>query len=120
MKAAEAVSYSSFALAFAYFVVFNLFDLSSTILALRLGLSEANFVLIYLASSLGVGITDVILLVKSLFFVGVGSLLIVGILSKSQKMKRTILATIIVFGAVFALVSVNNFLSIYSVILSSG
>jgi len=118
MKATEAVSYSSFALAFAYFVVFNLFDLSSTILALRLGLSEANFVLVYLSSFLGVGIAGVILLVKSIFFVGVGGLLILGVLSKSQKMKKTILAAIILLGAVFALVSLNNFLSIYSVILT--
>jgi hypothetical protein len=116
MKASRAVSHTSFALAFAYFVVFNILDLSSTILALKLGLSEANFVLVYLSSSLGIGITDVIVLVKSVFFVGVGALVILGIATRNQGMKRKILFTIILFGAVFALVLVNNFFTIYSVI----
>jgi hypothetical protein len=116
MKASSAVSYSSFALAFAYFAVFNILDLSSTILALKLGLSEANFVLIYLSSTLGIGIADAIMLVKSVFFVGVGALVILGLATRNQDMKRKILLTIVVFGAIFALVSVNNFLTIYSVI----
>jgi hypothetical protein len=116
MKASEAVSFSWFALSFAYFVLFNLFDLSSTILALRLGLSEGNFILVLLSSELGIGLSTVIVLVKSIFFVGVGSLLILGIMSRNTTMKKAVLATIIFFGIVFAIVSVNNFLSIYSVI----
>ncbi len=64
IKADVAVSYSSFAIAFAYFVMFNLFDLSSTILALKLGLSRANFALVYLSSSLGLGIADVAILLN--------------------------------------------------------
>jgi hypothetical protein len=116
MKANTAVSYSSFIIAFAYFVVFNLFDLSSTILALRLGLSESNFALIYLSSFLGLALPYVILLVKSLFFAGVGGLIILGVATRNPGTKKTILLTIILFGVIFALVSVSNFLSIYSVI----
>ena len=112
----SAVSYGSFALAFAYFVVFNILDLSSTILALRIGLSEANFALVYLSSALGIGIADVVLLVKSIFFVAVGGVLIIGVATKSQSIKKRILLTIILFGAVFAMVSINNFLSIYTAI----
>ena len=113
MKAGTAISFSSFVLAFAYFVVFNLFDLSSTILALKLGLSEANFALVYLSSALSLNLSDVIMLVKSVFFVGTGSLLILGVATKNQNIKKTILMTIILFGAIFALVSVSNFISIY-------
>jgi hypothetical protein len=118
MKASEAVSYYSVVLAFGYFVILNLFDLSSTIIALRLGLSEANFVLVALSSALGLGIGDVIIFVKSVFFVGVGCTLILGALTKNQNVKKAILLTIILFGAIFAVVSVNNFLTIYSVISS--
>jgi hypothetical protein len=116
MKASSAVSYTSFLLAFAYFVLFNLFDLSSTILALRVGLTEANSALVYLSSLLGVGIAGVIVLAKSLFFAGAGGLLILGIISRNYKIKRTVLFTLIAFAAVFAIVSVNNFLNIYAVL----
>lgn len=113
------VPFTSFVLSFAYFVLFNLFDLSSTILALRLGLSEGNFVLLRLSSSLGVGLSEAIVLVKSVFFVGVGGLLILGVASRNQTLKKTILAAIIFFGVVFALVSLSNFVTIYSVISQS-
>jgi hypothetical protein len=116
MKTNAAVSYTSFVLAFAYFVLFNLFDLSSTILALRLGLSEANFALLYLTSSLGLSITDAIVLVKSVFFVGIGGMMILGIATRSTNIRKTILATIIIFCAVFAIVSVSNFISIFTII----
>jgi hypothetical protein len=115
MKAGNAVSFTSFVLAFSYFVLFNIFDLSSTILALRLGLSEANFVLVFLSSSLGLALADIILLVKSLFFVGVGSLMILGVATKNLGLKKVVFVTIILFGSVFALVSLSNFISIYSV-----
>jgi len=116
MKSSSAISYSTFALAFAYFVVFNILDLSSTILALRLGLSEANFAILYLSSTLGISIAKVVLIVKSIFFVSVGGALIYGLGTKSQTVKKAILLTIVIFGALFAIVSISNFLSIYSVI----
>jgi len=116
MKAGVVVPFTSFILAFGYFIVFNLLDLSSTILGLRLGLSEANFLLVFLSSTLGLALTEVILLIKSLFFVGVGGLIILGIATRNPNMKKAILTTIILFGAIFALVSINNFLSIYAVI----
>lgn len=119
MKANVAVSYSSFLLAFAYFIMFNIFDLSSTILALKLGLSEANFALVFLSNSLGIDLADVIMLVKSAFFVCVGGLMMLGIASKNQGTKKVVYATILVFSAVFALVSLNNFLSIYSALTLS-
>jgi len=116
MKGEAAVSFSSFMIVFAHFVAFNIFDLSSTILALKLGLSEANFALNYLSSTFGLALSDVIMLVKSVFFIGVGSLILLGVISKNQSMKKSILVTTILFGAIFALVSVNNFLSIYYLI----
>jgi hypothetical protein len=114
LKASTAVSYSTLALSFAYFVLFNLFDLSSTILALRLGLSEGNFILVYLASRLGIGIADGMMLVKSVFFVGVGGLFLLGVLTRNQAMKKVVLSTMIVFVVIFALVSMSNFITIYS------
>jgi hypothetical protein len=118
MKARLTVSYSSLIIAFAYFIIFNLFDLSSTILVLRLGLSEANFALLLLSSSLGVGLVNAFMLIKSVFFVGVGGLVILGLATRNQGMRRTILLTVIIFGFVFALISVNNFITIYSVLSS--
>lgn len=116
MKAQVAVSYSSLLIAFAYFIIFNLFDLSSTILALRLGLSEANFALLLLSSKLGVGLVDAFMIIKSVFFVGVGGLVILGLVTRNQGMRKRILMTVIVFGFIFALISVNNFITIYSVL----
>ena len=116
MKAQVAVSYSSLLIAFAYFIIFNLFDLSSTILALRLGLSEANFALLLLSSRLGVGLVDAFMIIKSVFFVGVGGLVILGLVTRNQGMRKRILMTVIVFGFIFALISVNNFITIYSVL----
>ena len=102
-------------LAFSYFVIFNLLDLSSTILALKLGLSEANIALSFLSSLLRLDIVDIIMLVKSVFFAGVGGLMILAFTTRNQRIKKTVLLTIILFGAVFALVSLNNFITIYSV-----
>ncbi len=56
------------------------------------------------------------MLVKSIFFVGTGGLLILGVATINQKIKKTVLMKIILFGAFLALVSVNNFISIYYVI----
>jgi hypothetical protein len=116
MKAQVAVSYSSLLIAFAYFIIFNLFDLSSTILALRLGLSEANFALLLLSSSLGVGLVNAFMIIKSVFFVGVGGLVSLGLVTRNQGVRKRILMTVIVFGFSFALISVNNFITIYSVL----
>ncbi|HXQ92867.1 MAG TPA: hypothetical protein VN739_07650 [Nitrososphaerales archaeon] len=116
MKVEVAVSYSSFLIAFAYFIMFNLFDLSSTFLALRLGLSEANLALLDLSSRLGVGLVNSFILVKSVFFVVVGGLVILGLATRNQGIRKTILLTVIIFSFVFALVSVNNFLTIYSIL----
>ena len=116
MKSQIAVSYSSLIIAFAYFIMFNLFDLSSTILALRLGLSEANFFLLFLSSRFGVGLVDAFMLVKSLFFVGMGGLVILGLATRNQGMRKTILLTVILFGFIFAVITVSNFLTIYSIL----
>jgi hypothetical protein len=116
MKVEDAASYASLVIAFAYFVTFNLFDLSSTILALRLGLSEANTILLLLSSKLGIGVFNTFVLVKSVFFVGVGSLVIIGVGTSNQGLRKTILAAVIVFSFIFAVVSASNFFSIYSVL----
>ena len=116
MKSQAAVPYSSLIIAFAYFIMFNLFDLSSTILALRLGLSEANIALLFLSARLGVGLVNAFMLVKSAFFVGVGGLVIFWLATRNQAMRKLILSTIILFVFIFALISVNNFLTIYSVL----
>lgn len=65
---------------------------------------------------LGVNIADIIMLVKSVFFVGVGGLMILGFVTGNQGIKKAILVTMVLFGAVIALVSLNNFISIYSAI----
>ena len=76
MKANLGMPYSSFMIAFAYFVVFNLFGLSSSVLALTLGLNESNFALIYLSSAVGITLLSAVFFVKLVFFVCMGGLIL--------------------------------------------
>jgi len=112
----HAIPYVWLMIAFSYFVVFNLFDLSSTILALRLGLSEANQTLLLLSSRLGFGLVNVFLGVKIVFILGMGSMLFMGVRSRNAVTRKMIFLAILGFAIVFATVSVSNFLSIFSVI----
>ncbi|MFI5419493.1 MAG: hypothetical protein ACHQ1H_00850 [Nitrososphaerales archaeon] len=103
-------------IAFSYFALFNLLDLSSTILALKLGLSEANQTLLLLASRLGLGFVDAFLAVKILLFLSMGSALILGVKSGNASTRKIVFLAIAGFAVLFAAVSLNNFLTIFSLI----
>ena len=89
-----------------------MFDLSSTVLALKLGLSEANHALIFIAQRLGIGLVGALISFKALFFVGAGLLILLGMKTRSPAISRAILAVIVGFAGVLALVSMNNLAAI--------
>ena len=103
-----------FLVAFSWFAVFNLLDLSSTLLALKMGLSEGNAILLLLASKLDLSLLETVVIVKAVFFIGSALLLILGIHSQNARTRRAILMTFVAFAVLFAIVSTSNFLSIYS------
>lgn len=97
---------------FGLFVLFNLLDLSTTITALKIGLSEGNFALIFLANSLGLGLINFLILVKALFILGAGFLVLASLYTRSQNLKREVFAAILGFALLFAVVAGSNLVSI--------
>jgi hypothetical protein len=91
-----------------YLVLFNVVDMLSTQLALRIGLEEGNVLLLNITSALGTSLIVVIGLMKILFISGGAILAYMGIRSSNRQMKNLILGSIIFFVFVFLLVSVNN------------
>jgi len=53
------------------FVLVNLLDLSTTIVAVNMGFREANYALVALSNFAGTGIVTTILLLKIIFIIGV-------------------------------------------------
>ena len=102
-------------LLFSFFVLFNLLDLSSTIVALKLGLSEANSFLLLFSSLMGIGITPSLIILKVIFIAGMGSLVLIAIRSNNSRTSRMIFFAEIVLTLVFFVVAFNNFLVISSV-----
>jgi hypothetical protein len=103
-------------IAFSYFAIFNLLDLSSIILALKLGLSEANQTLLWFSSRLGLGFVDTFLTVKILLILSMGCALILGTTSRNILTRRMIFFAIAGFAILFATVSVSNLVTIFSVL----
>jgi hypothetical protein len=95
-----------------------MFDLSSTILALKLGLHETNVILISLASTLGLSLVYGLVLVKILSIVSAGLILLYAVRSSSPQMVRVSLFALACFAGIFAFAAVNNFVAIATIHLS--
>jgi hypothetical protein len=91
-----------------YLALFNVMDMLSTALALRIGLEEGNVLLLGITSALGTSLIVVIGLMKILFISGGAGLAYIGISTGNRQMKNLILGSIIFFVFVFLLVSINN------------
>jgi hypothetical protein len=91
-----------------YLVFFNVMDMLSTALALRIGLEEGNVLLLNISSFLRTNLLVVIGLIKILFIFGGAGLVFMGIKTNNRRMKNLILGSILAFVLVFLLVSVNN------------
>jgi len=101
-------------LAFSSFILANMFDLSSTLVALKLGLAETNEALIILSSRLGENLVDVFVWLKVILFLGAGILTMVGVSTKSSLTKKLVVISFALFAGLIFLISLNNFLFIYS------
>jgi hypothetical protein len=101
-------------IAFSYFTIFNLLDLSSTMLALKLGLTEANQTLLWLSAHIGLGFAGAFLVVKILLIISMGSALILGTSTRNAFTRKMIFYAIAVFAALFATVALSNFVTIFS------
>ena len=108
-------------IAFSFFTLFNILDLSSTILALRLGFAEGNSALIFAASTLGISLVDILVVLKSVFIIGMATVVFLGVAPKYRSLnnkigKNTIFLVIVGFAILFGLVCANNFTYILSAI----
>ncbi len=91
-----------------YLAFFNLMDMLSTALALRIGLEESNSLLLGLTSGLRMNLLTVIGLAKVLFVFGGAGLAYMGVKSNNRGMKNLIFGSILFFVLVFLFVSINN------------
>jgi hypothetical protein len=110
------ISYVWLLIAFSYFTLFNLLDLSSTILALKLGFAEANQTLLWFSSRLGLGFVNIFLAIKILLILSMGCALVLGTSSRNMLTRKMILLAIAGFAILFATVSISNFVTIFSVV----
>ena len=100
---------------FSAFVLVNLLDLTTTIVAIRDGLSEMNLALLFLSNLTGAGVISTILALKAIFIAGFGSLVIIGVTSRDQRTCRMILIAEIAMTLVFFAVSYNNIVAVMSI-----
>ena len=101
-------------LLFSLFVAFNLLDLSTTIIALRLGMSEANSMLLFFSNLSGIGVIDFFLVIKAVFIAGVGSLVLIAVRSHNSRTTLMVFLAETAFTLVFFLVALSNILVIAS------
>ncbi len=109
---------SSYALglAFSFFALFNFLDLSTTIIALKTGLTESNSLLIALSKLLGQNLINSIIFSKVVLLSSAGVGLYVGVASRNQTVKKQVFATLMLLTAMFIFASLNNFYALFVVI----
>ncbi len=93
-------------------VFFTIADLVTTSTALREGLSEANFLLLSISQTLGVGIVSLLTISKVTFIAGEALIFLLGVRSKNQQVKIAAFLFTAAFALTFSLVSLNNLLAI--------
>lgn len=98
--------------AFALFALFNILDMSTTILALRMGLTEGNSVMIFLASRLGFSLVNFLIIIKCLFILGEGFLVLIAVCTRNLSIRKMVFVSIIAFTLLFAIVAGSNILSV--------
>ena len=84
-------------------------DLFTTSVAIRIGLSEANYALIALSQSLGLGVLTTLELTKGCFVVGCCAVYFMGIKMRGKPTGSLAIAVLAFFVVVELAVSVNNF-----------
>lgn len=99
---------------FACIGVFNFLDLLTTIYALRIGLEEANALLIGFADYLGLSLLEFLAVIKIVFVLGSAVLVILGVESKNSETRKMVLYGILAFALVFAFACANNLFWILS------
>ncbi len=91
-----------------FFALFNLTDLLSTSIALRIGLEEANLMLLGVASALGVNVIVIMAALKAVFIFAMIVFGLIGIRSKNEKVRNMVFYFILGFILLFIYVSLNN------------
>lgn len=106
---------SLFLTLFAMTVIFSVVDLLSTTIALNMGLTEANSLLISMGSSIGIGTVGALGLLKVLFIAGTGFAAIMGIRAINPQIRERALILLSAMTVMMVAVSVNN---IYWIIMN--
>jgi hypothetical protein len=115
-SALKPLSSSALSLAFSFFALFNFLDLSTTIIALKTGLTESNSLLIALSRLLDQSLINSIIISKVSLLGCAGIGLFVGIGSRNQTVKKQVFGTLLVLTGLFAFASLNNFYALFAVI----
>jgi Domain of unknown function (DUF5658) len=93
---------------FACIGIFNIIDFLTTVYALRMGLEEANTLLIGFANTIGLNLLDVLASIKIAFVIGSAALAMLGVRSENKTTRKMVLWGVFAFALVFAFVCLNN------------
>ncbi len=93
---------------FALIGIFNFIDFLTTVYALRIGLEEANTLLITFANAAGLNLLEVLASIKIVFVIGSAVLVMLGVRSQNKTTRKMVLSGVLAFALVFAFVCVNN------------
>lgn len=97
---------------FALFALFNILDLSTTILALKMGLTEGNSALIFFASRLDFSLVNFLVIIKCVFILGAGFLVLIAVGTRNLRIEKMVFVWILAFTLIYAIVAGSNFLSL--------
>jgi hypothetical protein len=89
-------------------VVFNLTDLLTTAIALRLGFVEGNSLIVSLSHTLDIGVIGTLGLSKMVFIIVTGVIAIIGVRSKSPRVRNNVVILLACATLILLVVSANN------------
>jgi hypothetical protein len=89
-------------------IFFNITDIVTTSIALRLGLTEGNGFVLVLANYLGLSIVGTLAFVKIIFIFGTSTIAIIGMLSKNPRTRNNVLILMACAAMALLIVSANN------------
>jgi hypothetical protein len=89
-------------------VLFNIADLSTTVLALGKGLQEGNLVLLVISAALGLSILASLLVMKVLIVTVAAIVALVGVRSPSGAGRHLALCYLLASTSLFCIISLNN------------
>ncbi len=99
---------ATFTLLLSLAVAFSVTDLLTTASALRDGLTEGNFLILWLSSALNVQLLSALGISKLVFIAGSTLTSIIGVNSRNIQVRRRMLLLMVSLVALLFLVSVNN------------